>query len=232
MTPNAAATMSARRQSGFDRGAAVSRSLLGYGVLAGPFYLAVGLAQAAFREGFDFRRHALSHLANGHLGWIQSVNFLLSGLMVVAAAVGVARIGGREFRLTSRLVGAYGTAVFLAGIFRADPVPGLPPGTPENAAATMSTRGMLHFLVGGLGFVALAVGCLLAARGFARRGSNTGSRLSLVAGLVVVAGFFGPGYLPSVPAAMAALWVSVVVGWAWLAATSIYLYRASPSPNC
>ena len=47
-------------ESGFDRGAALTRSLLGYGVLAGPFYLAVGLVQALVREGFDFSRHPLS----------------------------------------------------------------------------------------------------------------------------------------------------------------------------
>ena len=41
--------------SGFDRGAAVTRSLLGYGVLAGPFYLVVGLVQALVRDGFSSR---------------------------------------------------------------------------------------------------------------------------------------------------------------------------------
>ena len=33
------------------RTAAITRSLLGYGVLAGPFYLVVGLAQALTRDG-------------------------------------------------------------------------------------------------------------------------------------------------------------------------------------
>jgi hypothetical protein len=45
--------------------AAVTRSLLGSGVLAGPFSLALGVAQGLIRDGFSFARHPLSVLANG-----------------------------------------------------------------------------------------------------------------------------------------------------------------------
>jgi hypothetical protein len=48
-----------------DPAAAVTRSLLGYGVLAGVFYLMVGLARARTRDGFDLTRHDLSLLVNG-----------------------------------------------------------------------------------------------------------------------------------------------------------------------
>jgi hypothetical protein len=34
--------------------------LLRWGVVAGPFYLAVGLIQALVRDGFDLARHPLS----------------------------------------------------------------------------------------------------------------------------------------------------------------------------
>jgi hypothetical protein len=202
-----------------------TRAFLRCGVVAGPLYLGLGVGQALLRDGFDFRRHALSHLANGPFGWVQSANFILSGLLVVAAAVGIARAPGIGFRWASRLLAVYGVAVFLAGFFRADPVPGFPPGTPETAAATMTTRGVLHFAVGGVGFVALAAACLLAARAFGRRGQRSAAYLSAAAGLVVVAGFFGPVYLPSIPAAIGALWIAVVVGWTWLAATSVHFYR-------
>ena len=43
-----------------DRGAAVTRSLLGWGVVAGPFYIIVGLVLAITRPGFDLSRHALA----------------------------------------------------------------------------------------------------------------------------------------------------------------------------
>ena len=42
-----------------DTGAAVTRSLLGWGVVAGPFYVVVGLVLALTRPGFDLSTHAL-----------------------------------------------------------------------------------------------------------------------------------------------------------------------------
>jgi hypothetical membrane protein len=59
---------------------------LGYGVLAGVFYLMVGLVQARTCDGYDLTRHDQSLLANGPYGWTQSANFILTGLMVIAVA--------------------------------------------------------------------------------------------------------------------------------------------------
>jgi hypothetical protein len=53
----------------------VTARLLTLGAAAGPFYILVGLLQTLIREGFDPRRHPLSVLANGELGWIQVANF-------------------------------------------------------------------------------------------------------------------------------------------------------------
>src|SRR5919198_707623 len=121
-----------------------TRRLLACGVVAGPLYFAVGLGQAFTREGFDVGRHALSLLENGRLGWIQIGNFLVTGLLAVACAVGVARglaaLGRRRAAAASRAAGA----VTLAGV-----------------AATFATAGS--------------------------------------------------------PAAVAAVYLAVVVGWAWLA---------------
>jgi hypothetical protein len=69
-----------------------TQSLLRYGVVAGPFYLAVSLIQAFVRDGFDLARHPLSLLANGPGGWVQTANFVITGLMVLAAAVGFRRV--------------------------------------------------------------------------------------------------------------------------------------------
>src|SRR5262245_41257130 len=54
-----------------------TRALLLCGVVAGPLFTVVGLIQASTRPGFDLRRHALSALENGELGWIQRGSFLL-----------------------------------------------------------------------------------------------------------------------------------------------------------
>ena len=77
-----------KRPPGFDGAAAVTRSLLGYGVVAGVFYLTVGLLVALFREGFDLSQHPLSLLMLGEGGWMQRGNLLLTGAMTAAAGIG------------------------------------------------------------------------------------------------------------------------------------------------
>src|SRR6188474_216562 len=68
-----------------------TRTLLRAGAIAGPLYLIVGYAQAFTRAGFDLSRHALSQLANGDRGWIQTLNFALSGVLAIVGAMGVRR---------------------------------------------------------------------------------------------------------------------------------------------
>ncbi len=231
-TPLTAGTTRNESEPAFDRAAAVTRSLLGYGVLAGPFYLAVGLGQALVRDGFDLARHPLSVLANGPGGWVQTANFVITGLMVIAAAVGIARVPGPRARAVSWFLGAFGASMLVAAVFRADPVDGFPPGTPEGFPTSISGSGMVHFVAGALGFVSLAVSCLLAARAMARRNERSLSRLSLASGIVVLLGFFGGPLLGSRGSPVLGIWIAVVAGWMWLAVLSLRLYRVSPSPDC
>jgi|GEM_PF-1944360 len=67
----------------------MTKILLACGVVAGPVYLIAGLAQAFTRPGFDITRHDLSLLSNGDLGWIQVANLIITGLLVIASAVGM-----------------------------------------------------------------------------------------------------------------------------------------------
>lgn len=218
--------------SEFDRGAAVTRSLLGYGVLAGPFYLTVGLIQAFVRDGFVFSRHPLSVLANGHGGWVQTANFAITGLMVIAAAVGFSRVLGTSLRATAWWLGVFGASMIAAAFFRADPMDGFPVGTPGGPPTSMSAMGTTHFIVGTLGFTALGVSCFVAARAMSRRGMRSAARLSFVSGLVVLIAFFGGGAFSNQAGGILGIWISIVAGWAWLAAVSLRLYRMTPDPNC
>ncbi|MFI5696503.1 DUF998 domain-containing protein [Kribbella sp. NPDC051586] len=68
-----------------------TRALLTGGAVAGPLYVAVWLVQAFTREGFDITRHPASLLANGGPGWIQTANFIVSGLLSIAAGLGLRR---------------------------------------------------------------------------------------------------------------------------------------------
>lgn len=202
-----------------------SRSLLRYGVLAGPFYLTIGLVQAFVRDGFDLARHPLSLLANGPGGWVQTANFVLTGMMVLAAAVGIRRALGPKSRAMSWCLGGFGASMILAAVFPADPVDGFPVGTPEGYPESISTPGMIHFIAAMLGFLSLAVSCFFAARAMSRRDSSSVARFSLFSGIAILLGFFGG---PLLSAGTLGIWFSVVVGWIWLAAVSLHLHRALP----
>lgn len=223
--------MGATNAGGFDRGAAMTRSLLGYGVVAGVFYLTVGLVHALFRDGFDLSRHPLSLLTLGDLGWIQVTNLLLSGLMVVAAAFGLGRAlrGRTAGRTITALVGLYGVCVLLSGVFVPDPMGGFPPGAAE--ATVPSTSGLLHLVFGLIAFLSLAVAA--GASGVWARSVGKG-RLSLYSwatAIVIVGGFAAGATLATETAGVLLLWLAVVAGWAWLAVFSVTVYRTVPHPD-
>ncbi len=210
--------------TGLDGSAAGTRSLLRYGVVAGPFYLTVGVIQGVVRDGFSFARHPLSLLANGPGGWAQTANFVLSGLMVVAAAVGFARVLGPRSRAVTWFLGAFGVSMLVAAVLRADPVDGFPVGTPLGMPTTISPMGMGHFIAGMIGFVSLAIACFLGAPAMSRRSETTMARFSLGCGLAVVLGFFG-GFVPGISLGTVGIWFSVVVGWIWIGVLSRHLSR-------
>lgn len=206
--------------------ARATRSLLGYGVIAGPFYVAVSLAQALTRDGFQMDRHSWSLLENGSLGWIQITNFIVTGLMTVAAAVGLRRAmtAGRGRRWVPLLIAVYGVGMLGAGIFTADPAQGFPIGTPEVTA--VSWHGMLHFVTGGIGFLCLIAACLVLGSRFARAGRTVLAGFSRVTGVAFLAAFAGiasGSHGPTTPAFVAA----VLLVWAWLATVCIHFYRAA-----
>ncbi len=213
--------------SKFDTAAAVTRSLLGWGVVAGIFYLITGVVHGVLREGFDFSRHALSLLMLGPSGWVQSANLILSGLMVMAAALGLARVILPAKR-TSMLLGVYGLALIASGIFPPDPMAGFP----EGAVATGgSLSGILHLAFGAVGFVALAVAAFMASGWLRGRREAVLANLSRLAGAVILLGFIGGAALSAGPAGVLLLWLAVVAGWAWLAIVCAHAYRTVPHPD-
>jgi hypothetical membrane protein len=204
----------------------ITKSLLGYGVIAGPFYVLVSVAQGLTREGFDFTRHAWSLLANGPWGWIHTTNLILTGAMVLAFAVGLRRAlaGGRGGTWAPLLVGAYGLSMVGAAIFRADPVLGFPPGTPETVAEP-TVSGLLHLMIAGVGFLALIVVCLILGARFAAEGRRGWAWFSRVTGVAFLAGFAGVASGGGSAALNLAFTAAIVLVWAWMSAVAVHLYR-------
>jgi hypothetical membrane protein len=204
-----------------------TRSMLGYGVVAGPFYVAVSLAQAAVRDGFDLTRHEWSLLANGPGGWIQITNLILTGLMVVVAAIGYRRAMGAGVgrRSVPALLATYGMSLVAAGAFRADPMGGFPIGTPDGPPVDPTLHGTLHLVSGGIGFLALIIATFVLARRFRSEGRSGRAAGCIVTGVAFLTAFVGIASGATTPAINLTFTAAVLLVWAWLCSTSAHLYK-------
>jgi hypothetical membrane protein len=190
----------------------VRPTLLALGAAAGPLYVLVSLTEAATRDGFDPTRHAWSMLANGSLGWIHSANLIGSGLLVVLGAIGLRR--AIRARSAPALLALYGAGLIAAGVFRADPGRGFPVGTPE--VTPVSWHGMLHFMVGGVGFLGLVAACVVLARRLGAEGSRGLALLSWVTGAVFLAGFVALATTGGAAWSLLTFTAAVILASAWI----------------
>ena len=174
-------------------------------------------------------RHDVSLLSTGDLGWIQITNFLVTGLLTLACAVGMRRVlhSGRGSTWGPLLIGVYGLGLIGAGIFTADPALGFPPGTPADATA-ISWHGLMHFVTAAPGFLALIAACFVFARRFATPNQRGWAVYSVITGVVFFAGFFGIASGSGQSWTILGFWIAVVLAWAWLAAMAIRLMTKLP----
>lgn len=205
-----------------DPSVRVTRSLAGYGVIAGPIYVSVSVAQALTRDGFDLTRHAWSQLAVAEWGWIQTANLVVTGLMSVAFSVALRRTlaGGRGGRAVPLLVAIFGLGMVLAGVFPADPAAGFPVGLPTPAVPTV--HGTLHLMTSGLGFLALAVAMVVMAVRYASEHRRGHAAFSVIASLALLGGF---ATIASGSAAGVVLFtLGILTSFAWLTALGLDTY--------
>ena len=204
----------------------VTKSLLGYGVIAGPFFVVTALVQAVTREGFDLTRHEWSLLANGSLGWIQIADFILSGAMTIGFAAGLRRAlrPGRGAIWAPRLFGLYGLGLIGAGLFRADPRLGFPVGTPDGPGV-VSWHGTLHFVTAGIGFVGLVAACFVLGSRFTAEGRPGWAWYSRLTGVVFVTAFGGIASGQGSVAINLTFTLAVIAAWAWMSGVALDRYR-------
>ncbi len=201
-------------------------ALLAGGIIAGPLFILSSFAQVLTRPGFDLNRHAISMLTLGQQGWIQSANFEITGLLVLACAVGMRRVleSGRAATWGPRLFAGYGVGLLVAGIFVPDPGLGFPPGAPSDMPATMSSHAMLHTIGFFVSFISLIAACLVFARRFNGLRSRGWAAYSMVTGLLpfpFIAMSLAMGG-PGVP-----LFVMGMITSAWVAALPARLIASS-----
>ncbi|MEO3821496.1 DUF998 domain-containing protein [Plantactinospora sp. B24E8] len=204
----------------------VTRLLLNCGVTAGPLFLAVGVVQGLTREGFDFTRNAISQLSLGDLGWIQVINFVIAGTLIIAGAIGLRRAlhGGPGATWVPRLVTAFGISFLVSAVFAADPGAGFPVDTPEDPTTpTLSTHGAVHMFGGMIGYLALCAAFIVFARRFSAQGRRRWALASRIVPVVVIAGFVGSS------ASVLVFFMGAALGLVWLTATTARLAITTPT---
>jgi hypothetical membrane protein len=209
--------------------------LLVCGIVAGPLFFAIFLIAGALRPDYDPLRHPVSSLEFGPTGWVQSVNFILTGTLVVLFGLGIRSTvrklgGGRTVPILFMVVGA---GLIGAGLFAPDPLSGYPPGTPP-AAVSPSLHRVLHDLFSTPVFTALPAACIILARRFAkcrRIGWAIYSALSaammiilfVMSGIAFAQGSpFTPigGLLQRLTLAVGFLWMALLGLWSLMTPTS------------
>ncbi|GAB2777448.1 DUF998 domain-containing protein [Amycolatopsis magusensis] len=215
--PTRAGTTSTAAELTADR---VTKSLLGYGVLAGPVYVVAALVQSAFRDGFDLTRHAWSQLAVGDFGWMQVTNLVVTGLMVLAFAAGLRRAlrTGPAASWAPALIGVFGVSMVVAGAFPVDAL----------GTESMSTSALIHFAAGGIGFPCLAAGLLVLARRLSREGFARHALATRIIAPLFLLSFVG---MASGALGILAFVAGVVGVFGLVAVLAVHRYRQMPDTD-
>ncbi|MFD4866796.1 DUF998 domain-containing protein [Streptomyces sp. NPDC058412] len=200
-----------------------ARRALVAGMAAGPLFLGTGIVQGFARDGFDFTRNAISQLALGEAGWIQTVNFLLAGALLIVGAAGLRRMlsGGAGGTWGPVLVGVFGLSFWAAAALPADAGAGFPVGAPD--ATVMSGHGAGHMAAGMVGYLALCAAFVVLARPLAARGHRGWALASRLVPVAVLAGFMASA------ASVLAFTAGAGLGFVWLTAVTARLATA-PAP--
>lgn len=191
--------------------ARVTKSLLGYGVLAGVVYVFGSVIHGVTRPGFDFTHDSWSLLSLGPGGWVHVAVFIGTGLMVAAAGVGFRRHAGG---VSGPALVGYGALLVVAGV-----------SVPDAPGGDFTVHGLAHLVAGALGFVAFAVAAFSIGRGCARRGARGWAVFSFVTGALLLVGFIGVAGGSRSAAVILGFTATVVLSWLWLALTSVRAYR-------
>jgi len=195
--------------------------MLKAGVLVGPLFVGVSVILAFATSGFDLTKHEVSLLLVGNLGWLQMVNFIVTGLLGILCAFGLRRAlkPGRASTWGPILLGVYGVVLIVAGLFHPDPMLGFPAGAPVGIPASPTAHANIHSLAFSL--LALAIvanGFVFARRYFAtQRAWAVYGIVNSVAIVILVA--LGSTLMPTGYGGLPLLGVAIAISF-WVSATA------------
>jgi hypothetical protein len=139
---------------GHEGGAIVTSSLLVGGVVGSALFIVTFLIDGATRPGYRPLYHPVSALALGSRGWVQTSNFILTGLLMIAAAAGTRE--ALDLVFGPAFLAHFGVGLIVSGLFPMDPMRGYPPGTEPGTPAVLSRSHKVHDAFGFVVFASLA----------------------------------------------------------------------------
>lgn len=214
---------------------------LACGVAAGPLFVSSFTAIGARRAGYDWRRHAVSSLADGRGGWLQRANFILTGSLFCIAAHGLALAPKQTVgpRVVPALMFGVGGGLIGSGLFVTDPVAGYPPSPSDHDQADRTrpvspTRvGTLHNLCAIPIFAGIPIACMICAasaermRNYRWASYSAGSAIAMASTSVLFgAAFGGAPRLADRGGLLQRL--SITSGFGWLSALSLRALKSAP----
>jgi hypothetical membrane protein len=176
------------------------------------------LIEGAARSGYNAERPTVSTLSLGPWGWIQIVNFVLTGILMTLFAAGLRRVlhPGPGSAWGPALVTAYGAGLVLAGVFVTDPDP------EPGQIIHHSWHGIVHDLTSLPVFLGLSAACLVIARRFLWCHRAEWAAYSLFTAVAIPALFVATSAAsPDVTGLIQR--ITIVTGWAWITTLAIAL---------
>jgi uncharacterized protein YndB with AHSA1/START domain len=127
--------------------------------MIGPvLFVSIFVIEGRLRVGYDSRAMYVSALSLGPRGWVQILNFVVFGLLLLAFARGVA--AGAPSRVGPALLTIIAFGYLLSGPFVMDPV--------GTSRSLMSIHGTVHGILGGIVFLLMPVSCFVFVHRFRR----------------------------------------------------------------
>lgn len=184
------------------------RAMLWCGATGSALFIVLFLVNDAIKPDYSPVRDAVSEGAIGRGGWLQIVNFVVSGSLVALSSLALRRTVDRW---TSGLIALAGAGLALAGVFLSDPVP----------AEQGTWHGMVHNVVGTVSSAALIAACFTAARWTT---APLWRWYSVAVGIAMPAAFS----VAVVATESLGAWqrLTNVLGWTWLVALELRALRA------
>ncbi|MFD0360139.1 DUF998 domain-containing protein [Nocardia sp. GCM10030253] len=222
--------METSAQSTGEQSAAM-RLLLACGVIAPLLNIVVILILGAIRPDYNAWIVPDSNLELGPGGWMQITNYIVTGALLLAFAIGMRLLlrTGRGSTWGPILLGIYGLTFIAIGPILPDPSLGYPPG----ASSALTIHGAIHSLLGLVQFTSLTAACFVLARRDEALESRGWSRYSVATGLLVATSYVAfvltAKLVDGGPAGLIER-IGIIAGGIWIALLAIRL-MSRPVPR-